>query len=205
MKTLIIDNYDSFTYNIAHYFAELGADTQVVHNDDLSVTDIAAYHADCLVVSPGPCTPRESGVSLDAIACFAPTLPILGVCLGHQCIAQVFGADIVRAKQIMHGKVSPIFHHGTGVFAGLPNPFYATRYHSLVVDKQTLPHCLEITAWTQHEDGSINDIMGIRHTALLVEGVQFHPESILSERGHCLFNNFLMACNAVKQTRGASS
>lgn len=191
IRVLMIDNYDSFTYNIVQYLQELGADVIVKRNDELSLEDIAAIGADRLVISPGPCTPNEAGISMAAIEHFAGKLPILGVCLGHQSMGQVFGGKVVRARQVMHGKTSPIYHNGKGVFHGLPSPFTATRYHSLVVEKDSLPDCFEIIAWTQHDDGSIDEIMGLRHKTLDVEGVQFHPESILTEHGHAMLNNFL--------------
>lgn len=191
IRVLMIDNYDSFTYNIVQYLQELGADVIVKRNDELSLEDIAAIGADRLVISPGPCTPNEAGISMAAIEHFAGKLPILGVCLGHQSMGQVFGGKVVRARQVMHGKTSPIYHNGKGVFHGLPSPFTATRYHSLVVEKDSLPDCFEITAWTQHDDGSVDEIMGLRHKTLDVEGVQFHPESILTEHGHAMLNNFL--------------
>ncbi|AJE14034.1 aminodeoxychorismate/anthranilate synthase component II [Stutzerimonas balearica] len=194
---LMIDNYDSFTYNVVQYLGELGADVHVVRNDELDVAAIEALAPERIVVSPGPCTPNEAGVSLEVIRHFAGKLPILGVCLGHQSIGQAFGGEVVRARQAMHGKTSPVFHRNQGVFAGLNNPLTVTRYHSLVVKRETLPDCLEITAWTQLEDGSVDEIMGLRHKTLSVEGVQFHPESILTEQGHELFANFL------KQTGGA--
>lgn len=190
-RVLMIDNYDSFTYNIVQYLQELGAEVIVRRNDELSLEDITAIGADRLVISPGPCTPNEAGISMAAIKHFAGKLPILGVCLGHQSMGQVFGGKVVRARQVMHGKTSPIYHNGKGVFHGLPSPFTATRYHSLVVEKDSLPDCFEITAWTQHDDGSIDEIMGLRHKTLDVEGVQFHPESILTEHGHAMLNNFL--------------
>lgn len=190
-RVLMIDNYDSFTYNIVQYLQELGAEVIVKRNDELSLEQIAAIGADRLVISPGPCTPNEAGISMAAIEHFAGKLPILGVCLGHQSMGQVFGGKVVRARQVMHGKTSPIYHNGKGVFHGLPSPFTATRYHSLVVEKDSLPDCFEITAWTQHDDGSVDEIMGLRHKTLDVEGVQFHPESILTEHGHTMLNNFL--------------
>ena len=188
---LMIDNYDSFTYNVVQYLGELGADVQVVRNDQLSVVDIEALKPERIVVSPGPCTPTEAGISLEAIRHFAGKLPILGVCLGHQSIGQAFGGDVVRARVAMHGKTSPVFHRDQGVFAGLNHPLTVTRYHSLVVKRESLPDCLEITAWTQHADGSVDEIMGLRHKTLNIEGVQFHPESILTEHGHALLKNFL--------------
>ena len=191
IRVLMIDNYDSFTWNIVQYLQELGAEVVVKRNDELSLDDIAAIGADRLVISPGPCTPNEAGISMAAIEHFAGKLPILGVCLGHQSMGQVFGGKVVRARQVMHGKTSPIYHNGKGVFHDLPSPFTATRYHSLVVEKDSLPDCFEITAWTQHDDGSIDEIMGLRHKTLDVEGVQFHPESILTEHGHAMLKNFL--------------
>ncbi|WP_261998091.1 aminodeoxychorismate/anthranilate synthase component II [Stenotrophomonas sp. Ste96] len=188
---LMLDNYDSFTYNLVQYLQTLGAEVKVVRNDALSVDEIAALAPERIVISPGPCTPNEAGVSLELIRRLGPTTPILGVCLGHQSIGQVYGGDVIRATTIMHGKTSPIRHEGRGVFAGLPDRYQATRYHSLVVDKTTLPACLEMTAWTENEDGSIEEIMGLRHREYPVEGVQFHPESILTEHGHALLKNFL--------------
>jgi len=188
---LMIDNYDSFTYNLVQYFGELGEEVRVVRNDAMSVADIAALKPDRIVISPGPCTPNEAGVSLEVLATLSGRVPILGVCLGHQSLGQAFGGKVIRAKTIMHGKTSTIRHHGTGVFAGLPDPFEATRYHSLVVEKDSLPDCLEITAWTEDEDGAFDEIMGLRHKTLPVEGVQFHPESILTQHGHDMLRNFL--------------
>ncbi|KPQ29893.1 MAG: anthranilate synthase component II [Marinobacter excellens HL-55] len=188
---LMIDNYDSFTYNVVQYLAELGADVQVYRNDEISIEQIEALKPERLVVSPGPCTPNEAGISMDAIRHFAGKLPILGICLGHQAIGQVFGGDIIRAGRVMHGKVSAVYHEDTGVFRGLNDPLQATRYHSLVIDKNTLPECLEVTAWTRNDDGSIEEIMGVRHKTLQIEGVQFHPESIMTEQGHELLRNFL--------------
>jgi len=188
---LMLDNYDSFTYNLVQYLQTLGADVKVVRNDALSVDEIAALAPERIVISPGPCTPNEAGVSLELIRRLGPTTPILGVCLGHQSIGQVYGGDVIRAGTIMHGKTSPIRHLGKGVFAGLPDRYQATRYHSLVVDKTTLPDCLEVTAWTENEDGTMEEIMGLRHREHPVEGVQFHPESILTEHGHALLKNFL--------------
>ena len=188
---LMIDNYDSFTYNVVQYLGELGADVKVVRNDEISVADIAALAPEKIVVSPGPCTPNEAGISMAVIEAYAGKLPLLGICLGHQSIGQVFGGEVVRARQVMHGKTSPINHCGEGVFAGLSQPFEATRYHSLVVEKASLPDCLEITAWTEAADGEIDEIMGLRHKTLPIEGVQFHPESILTAHGHDLLRNFL--------------
>ncbi len=195
---LMLDNYDSFTYNVVQYLGELGADVHVVRNDELSVAEIEALAPERIVVSPGPCTPNEAGVSLELIRHFAGKLPILGVCLGHQSIGQAFGGDVVRARQVMHGKTSPVYHRDLGVFAGLNNPLTVTRYHSLVVRRETLPDSLEVTAWTQHEDGSLDEIMGLRHRTLNVEGVQFHPESILTEQGHELLANFLKQTGGVR-------
>lgn len=195
---LMIDNYDSFTYNLVQYFAELKADIHVIRNDELSVEQIAALNPERIVLSPGPCTPNEAGVSLEVIRRFSGKLPLLGVCLGHQSIGQAFGGDVVRARQVMHGKTSPVFHIDQGVFAGLNNPLTQTRYHSLVVKRETLPECLEITAWTAHDDGSVDEIMGLRHKTLNVEGVQFHPESILSEQGHEMLANFLKQQGGVR-------
>lgn len=187
---LMIDNYDSFTFNLVQYFGELGADVQVHRNDEITIADIEALAPDQLVISPGPCTPNEAGVSVAAIRHFAGKLPILGVCLGHQSIGQAFGGRIVHARQVMHGKTSPMYHADAGVFSDLPNPFYATRYHSLVIDKASLPDCLEVTAWTE-QDGEMDEIMGVRHKTLPIQGVQFHPESILTDHGHRLLKNFL--------------
>ncbi|MDP3978234.1 MAG: aminodeoxychorismate/anthranilate synthase component II [Pseudomonas sp.] len=195
---LMIDNYDSFTYNVVQYLGELGADVKVIRNDELSVAEIAALQPERIVVSPGPCTPNEAGVSLAVIQHFAGQLPILGVCLGHQSIGQAFGGDVVRARQVMHGKTSPVFHENCGVFAGLNNPLTVTRYHSLVVKRETLPDVLQVTAWTQFEDGAVDEIMGLRHKTLNIEGVQFHPESILTEQGHELFANFLKQQGGVR-------
>ncbi|HET7569066.1 MAG TPA: aminodeoxychorismate/anthranilate synthase component II [Gammaproteobacteria bacterium] len=188
---LMIDNYDSFTYNLVQYLGELGEDVVVHRNDDITLDDIEALAPARIVVSPGPCTPSEAGVSLELIERFAGSVPILGVCLGHQAIGQAYGGQIVRASRVMHGKTSLIRHNGTGVFAGLPNPFEATRYHSLVIDPDSLPDCLELTAWTENDDGEVEAIMGVRHRELPVEGVQFHPESILTQYGHALLKNFL--------------
>ena len=188
---LMIDNYDSFTWNVVQYLGELGAEVKVVRNDELSVAQIEALQPERMVISPGPCTPKEAGVSVPALKHFAGKLPILGICLGHQSIGQAFGAEVVRARQVMHGKTSPVHHTGAGVFAGLNNPLTVTRYHSLVVQRANLPDCLEMTAWTQHADGTVDEIMGLRHRQYMIEGVQFHPESILSEQGHELLANFL--------------
>lgn len=188
---LMIDNYDSFTYNVVQYLLELGADVKVVRNNEITVDEIREMNPDHIVISPGPCNPDKAGVSMAAIQEFSGKIPVLGICLGHQSIGQVYGGEIIRAGQVMHGKTSQIYHNGTGVFAGLPSPFRATRYHSLVIDKDQLPDDLEVTAWTQNPDGSMEEIMGVRHKTLSVEGVQFHPESILSEYGHELLANFL--------------
>ncbi len=188
---LMIDNYDSFTYNLVQYFGELGADVQVHRNDQITIEEIEQLAPAHLVISPGPCTPNEAGISVAAINHFAGKLPILGVCLGHQAIGQTFGGKVVHAKQIMHGKTSPVRHNNIGIFNGLDNPFEATRYHSLVIERETLPECLEITAWTEMADGGIDEIMGVRHRTLAIEGVQFHPESILTQHGHQLLRNFL--------------
>jgi len=188
---LMIDNYDSFTYNLVQYFGELGCDMRVFRNDELTLADIERLAPSHIVVSPGPCTPKEAGISVPTIKHFAGKIPLLGVCLGHQSIGEAFGGDVIRAKRVMHGKISAIHHKGQGVFTGLNNPFNATRYHSLVIAQDTLPECLEVTAWTQNADGSIEEIMGVRHKSLPIEGVQFHPESILSEHGHQLLRNFL--------------
>jgi anthranilate synthase component 2 len=190
---LMIDNYDSFTYNIVQYLGELGQQVEVFRNDEISLAQIEAMAPQGIVISPGPCTPNEAGISMDVIRAFAGKLPILGICLGHQSIGQVYGGVVSRAKKVMHGKTSAIYHTGVGVFAGLPNPFTATRYHSLVVESDSLPDCLEITAWTQ-VDGVVDEIMGVRHKNLQIEGVQFHPESILTEYGHELLQGFVDAC-----------
>ena len=188
---LMIDNYDSFTFNLVQYFGELGADVHVFRNDEITVDQIAGLKPEYLVISPGPCTPLEAGISVEAIERFAGEIPILGVCLGHQSIGQAFGGRIVRAREVMHGKTSSVYHAGSGVFSGLQNPFEATRYHSLVIEKETIPACLEITAWTRDEQGQMDEIMGVRHRELPVQGVQFHPESILTQHGHDLLENFL--------------
>jgi anthranilate synthase component 2 len=188
---LMLDNYDSFTFNLVQYLQELGAEVQVVRNDALSVAQIAALKPSKIVISPGPCTPNEAGVSLEVLRELGPQIPIFGVCLGYQALGQVYGGNVVRAGRIMHGKTSPIVHQGKGVFAGLPSPFEATRYHSLVVEKTSVPDCLEVTAWTENEDGSVEELMGLRHREFPVEGVQFHPESILTQHGHAMLKNFL--------------
>ncbi|OOZ16600.1 anthranilate/aminodeoxychorismate synthase component II [Solemya velum gill symbiont] len=188
---LMIDNYDSFTFNLVQYFGELGADVHVHRNDEITLDEIAAFKPAHLVISPGPCTPNEAGISVEAIKRFAGEIPILGVCLGHQSIGQAYGGKIIRAQNVMHGKTSPIYHADTGVFSGLQNPFEATRYHSLVIEKESLPDCLEMTAWTQTSDGKVDEIMGVRHKELPIQGVQFHPESILTRHGHDMLQNFL--------------
>ena len=188
---LMIDNYDSFTYNLVQYLQSLGAEVRVERNDALTVDEIERLAPQRIVISPGPCTPNEAGVSMAVIERMGASTPIFGVCLGHQSIGQVYGGDVIRAGRIMHGKTSRIRHEGKGVFAGLPDGYEATRYHSLVVDKRTLPAALEITAWTEHDDGSMEEIMGLRHRDFPVEGVQFHPESILTQHGHALLKNFL--------------
>ena len=196
-EVLMIDNYDSFTWNVVQYLGELGADVKVVRNDEIASGDVERLAPEKIVISPGPCTPNEAGISLEVIRRFAGRIPILGVCLGHQCIGQAFGGRIVRARQVMHGKTSLIHHNGAGVFHGLSNPFQATRYHSLVIEKDSCPDCLELTAWTVDEHGRVDEIMGVRHRELAVEGVQFHPESILTRHGHQLLANFLgVACPA---------
>ncbi|MEL0049004.1 MAG: aminodeoxychorismate/anthranilate synthase component II [Gammaproteobacteria bacterium] len=187
---LMIDNYDSFTFNVVQYLLELGAEVTVKRNDEISIADIEAMNPEKIVVSPGPCTPNEAGISLATVSHFAGKIPLLGICLGHQSIGQSFGGHVVRAKAVMHGKTSMIHHRGQGVFAGLDTPFEATRYHSLVVDQDRLPDALEVTAWTE-VNGEMDAIMGLRHRELDVEGVQFHPESILTQSGHQLLNNFL--------------
>lgn len=188
---LMIDNYDSFTYNLVQYLGELGAEVKVYRNDQITVKEIEKLGPEKIMISPGPCTPNEAGISIETINTFAGKIPILGVCLGHQSIGQAFGGEIIHAKQIMHGKTSLIHHKNIGVFSGLKSPLEATRYHSLVINKDNLPDCLEVTAWTETEKGEIDEIMGVRHKTLAVEGVQFHPESILSECGHELLQNFL--------------
>ena len=188
---LMIDNYDSFTYNLVQYLAELGAEVSVYRNDVISTDDIAAMNPERIVISPGPCTPDEAGISVAVVERFGGTRPILGVCLGHQSIGQALGGNVIRAREVMHGKTSPIWHNGEGVMRGLPQPFEATRYHSLIVAEDSLPDELEVTAWTQHEDGTRDEIMGLRHVGQPLEGVQFHPESILTKVGHDLLANFL--------------
>jgi len=188
---LMIDNYDSFTYNLVQYFGELGQKVNVYRNDEITVDEIENLKPKHVVISPGPCTPNEAGISLELIEKLAGKIPILGVCLGFQAIAQAFGGNIIGAQRIMHGKVSPIHHTGKSVFKGLKNPLNATRYHSLVAEQSTLPECLEVTAWTNNDSGNIEEIMGVRHKTLAIEGVQFHPESILTEHGHQMLNTFL--------------
>lgn len=188
---LMIDNYDSFTYNIVQYFGELNQEVKVVRNDQVSLEDIERWQPKYLVIGPGPCSPSEAGISIPAIQHFAGKIPLLGVCLGHQSIGQAFGGKIVRAKHVMHGRLSEMYHSDKGILSDLPSPFTATRYHSLVIDQATLPECLEVTCWTNEPDGSMEEIMGVKHKTLPVEGVQFHPESILSQHGHQIFQNFL--------------
>lgn len=190
---LMIDNYDSFTYNIVQYLGELGAEVEVHRNDAITVAEVAAKHPSHIVLSPGPCTPNEAGICIELIQTLKGRFPILGVCLGHQSIGQAFGGKVVRAHAVMHGKISPIYHTGIGVFSGLPSPYNATRYHSLVVERDSLPACLELTAWTQDANGGVDEVMGLRHKTLPIEGVQFHPESILTEHGHRLLKNFITA------------
>jgi anthranilate synthase component 2 len=190
---LMIDNYDSFTYNLVQYFGELGADVVVHRNDQITIEQIEKLDPEYIVISPGPCTPNEAGVSIETIKHFAGKKPILGVCLGHQSIGQAFGGKIVHANAIMHGKTSMMYHKDVGVFKGIDNPFEATRYHSLVIEKESLPDCLEVTAWTQNDKGEIDEIMGVRHRQYPIEGIQFHPESILTTPGHQLLGNFLEA------------
>ncbi|MGP5203249.1 anthranilate synthase component II [Psychrobacter aquimaris] len=188
---LMIDNYDSFTYNIVQYFGELQQDITVWRNDQTTIENIRTLAPDLIVIGPGPCDPDRAGISLEAIETFKGVIPILGICLGHQAIGQAFGGQVVKAGEVMHGRLSAVYHTDQGVFAGLPNPVQVTRYHSLVIDQTSLPDCLELTAWTKNSDGSIEEIMGIRHKMFAIEGVQFHPESILSEAGYQLLNNFL--------------
>jgi len=188
---LMIDNYDSFTYNLVQYFGELGTEVSVYRNDEITINEIEKIKPKYLVLSPGPCTPNEAGISIEAIKHFTDKLPILGVCLGHQSIGQAFGGNIIHAKAIMHGKTSMVQHSDKGVFKGIDNPFEATRYHSLVIEQDSLPDCLEVTAWTANADGSIDEIMGVKHKEFAIEGMQFHPESILTTQGHALLKNFL--------------
>lgn len=188
---LMIDNYDSFTYNLVQYLGEIGEDVKVVRNDQIGIAEIKALQPDHIVISPGPCTPNEAGVSLETITALGGEVPILGVCLGHQSIGQAYGGKIIKAQEVMHGKTSMVHHHDKNVFEKCDNPFTATRYHSLVIEKQSIPDCLEITAWTENDAGDIDEIMGVRHKELAVEGVQFHPESILTDFGHHLLTNFI--------------
>ncbi len=192
---LMIDNYDSFTYNLVQYLGELGAEVETVRNDAITTAGIRELNPCGIVISPGPCTPDDAGISLDVVAELGDSFPIFGVCLGYQCIGQVYGARVVRAEEVMHGKTSMMFHRRAGVFAGLPQPFEATRYHSLVLQKDSIPECLEVTAWTEKADGEIEELMGVRHKSLPVEGVQFHPESILTRCGHDLLQNFINTTN----------
>lgn len=188
---LMIDNYDSFTYNLVQYFGELGQEVLVYRNDEISIKEVEELNPAFLVISPGPCTPNEAGISIEVIKYFAGKIPILGVCLGFQAMAQAFGGKIIGAKKIMHGKISPVHHTSKGVFSDLKNPLNATRYHSLVAEQSSLPDCFEVTAWTQDKQGKIDEIMGIQHKEMAIEGVQFHPESILTEQGHEMLSNFL--------------
>lgn len=196
---LMIDNYDSFTYNLVQYLGELAADVIVERNDNITLDAVEAMQPDHIMISPGPCTPNEAGISMPLIERWKGRVPILGVCLGHQSIGQVFGGRIVHAREIMHGKTSMIHHHGTGVFTGLSNPYEATRYHSLVIERESLPDCLEITAWTERDNGEFDEIMGVRHREYMIEGVQFHPESILTEHGHDLLQNFLTQQEGIRK------
>ena len=196
---LMLDNYDSFTYNLVQYLGELGEEVWVARNDQVTIEEIESRAPSHIVVSPGPCDPDQAGISLEVIRHFAGRLPILGVCLGHQAIGQVFGGQVVRAREVMHGKVSPVYHTGEGVFEGLPNPFEATRYHSLVVARDSIPEALEVTAWTQREDGSVDEVMGFRHREYAIEGVQFHPESILTQHGHQQLKTFLRYHSGVRE------
>jgi len=195
----MIDNYDSFTYNLVQYLGELGAEVKTVRNDEITIAEIRELGPRGIVISPGPCTPDDAGISLDVVAELGGVFPLLGVCLGHQCIGQVFGGQVVRADKVMHGKTSMMFHRGEGVFAGLPEPFEATRYHSLVLKKDTIPECLDLTAWTETQEGDIEEIMGIKHNKLPIEGVQFHPESILTRCGHDLLQNFINTTRLVTE------
>ena len=188
---LMIDNYDSFTFNIVQYLRELGEDVRVYRNDEINTAEIQQLSPDMIVISPGPCTPNEAGISMEVVQAFEGDIPILGICLGHQSLSQVYGGNIIKAGQVMHGKTSLIHHTGQNVFAGLTNPFTATRYHSLVVEKESLPDCLEVIAWTENDDGELEEIMAVRHRQFAITGVQFHPESILTQHGHDLLNNFL--------------
>jgi anthranilate synthase component II len=195
---LMIDNYDSFTFNIVQYLSELGEDVRVYRNDEINVQDIRKLSPGMIVISPGPCTPNEAGISMDVVRAFEGEIPILGICLGHQSISQVYGGKIIKAGRVMHGKTSPIHHTGEGIFVGLANPFLATRYHSLVVEKESLPDCLEVIAWTENDAGELEEIMGVRHRQFAMTGVQFHPESILTEHGHDLLGNFLNVAKGKK-------
>ncbi|OOR92082.1 anthranilate/aminodeoxychorismate synthase component II [Moraxella caviae] len=195
---LMIDNFCSFTYNIVQYFGELQQDIKVLRNNETSIEEIKALNPKAIVLGPGPCSPTEAGVTVPILTELSQEIPTLGVCLGHQAIGQAFGGKVVRAGEVMHGRLSPVHHHDVGVFSGLPSPFMATRYHSLVIDKTCLPECLEVSAWTQNDDGSVQEIMGVRHKTLPIEGVQFHPESILSEHGYQIFNNFLLRYGLAK-------
>lgn len=188
---LMLDNYDSFTYNIVQYFGELDQEVKVVRNDQVTLEEIERWQPKYLVIGPGPCSPSEAGISIPAIQHFSGKIPLLGVCLGHQAIGQAFGGKIIRAKTVMHGRLSDMYHNDTGIFSNLPSPFSATRYHSLVIDQTRVPECLEVNCWTQEQDGSMEEIMGVKHKTLPIEGVQFHPESILSQHGHQIFKNFL--------------
>lgn len=194
---LMIDNYDSFTYNLVQYLGELGADVRTIRNDEISVAEVRALAPEQIVLSPGPCTPNQAGICLELISELGGQIPMLGVCLGHQSLGQAYGGQVVRARDVMHGKTSQVHHDGRGVFAGLPSPYTATRYHSLIVAEDGLPDCFEITAWTEHADGRRDEIMGMRHRSLPLEGVQFHPESILTEHGHQLLRNFLDSSSAL--------
>ena len=202
MKVLMIDNYDSFTYNLVQYLGELEAEVEVHRNDQLDVNEILASDASHVMLSPGPGTPDQAGVSLASVAALAGRKPLFGVCLGHQSIGQVYGGRIIHAREIMHGKTSPVHHTGKGVFEGLENPFIATRYHSLVIDRASVPGCLEVTAWTENEDGELDEIMGLRHREYAIEGVQFHPESILTDHGHAMLRNFLQQAGAGQRQPG---
>jgi len=202
---LMIDNYDSFTYNVVQYLGELGADVVVHRNDAIDVAAIRRLAPERIVISPGPCTPNEAGISMAVIEAFAGQIPILGICLGHQSIGQVFGGRIIRAREVMHGKVSDIHHAGQGVFRDLPEPFVATRYHSLVIEQDSLPSCLEVTAWTVTGDGEVDEIMGVRHRELDIEGVQFHPESIMTRVGHDLLRNFLTSATPPRRRTGTEA
>ena len=194
---LMIDNYDSFTYNLVQYLGELGAEVETIRNDAITLAQIRELQPRGIVISPGPCTPDDAGISLEVVAELGSEIPILGVCLGHQCIGQVFGGQVVRADKVMHGKTSMMHHRGEGVFRGLPQPFEATRYHSLVLQKDEIPACLEVTAWTETPDGELEEVMGLKHASLPIEGVQFHPESILTRCGHDLLQNFINTTNKV--------